>query len=159
MKVLALSLLLLTFAVGANAQQLPTAASASQNAPVMAARTSDAPPPAAGRSTMGSHVSDRSFKAVADKKFWAVAGMMTGSTFAAIETTARCEAENTCGFMGPIDSRAKLYAVGLPVNFGVMEVTYRLKRSGNRYWFVPAVAGTALNTIVAVHSAQHLGLK
>jgi hypothetical protein len=153
-KVLALSLLLLTFGV-ANAQQLPNSASASQQTVAMSARTADAPP-AAGRSTMGTHIGDRSFKAVADKKFWAVTGLMTGSTISAAELTGRCEAETTCSFMGPFNSRKKTYALGMPVNFGMMELTYRLKRSGKKYWFVPAVAGTALNTIVAVHSADHL---
>ena len=155
MKVLALSLLLLTFGV-ANAQQLPNAASASQNAPVMAARNSDAPPPAAGRSSMGTHVADRSFKAVADKKFWAATGLMTASTITAADLAGRCEAQTTCSFMGPFNGRDKMFALALPVNFGMMEVTYRLKRSGNRFWFVPAMAGTAFNSIVAIHSAQHL---
>jgi hypothetical protein len=81
---------------------------------------------------------------------------MTGSTISAAELTGRCEAQSACSFMDPFNSRKKTYALGMPVNFGMMELTYRLKRSGKHYWFVPAVAGTALNTVVAVHAAQRL---
>jgi hypothetical protein len=154
-KFFAFCLLVLTVGV-ANAQQLPNSASSSKNMDSMAvARMADAPP-AAGHSTMGAHRGEASLKAVADRKFWAVTGMMTASTITATELTSRCEVAGSCKFMGPFDSRAKLYGIGLPVNFGMMELTYRLKRSGKRYWFVPAVAGTAFNTIVAVHSADKL---
>lgn len=152
MKVFAFCLLLLCFGV-ANAQQMPNAASASKDNDSVRAMEA---PPAAGHSTMGVHVGEQSFKKVADRKFWAVTGAMTASTVVAADLTGKCENQGTCTFMDPFNSRKKMFALALPVNFGMMELTYRMKRSGNRLWFVPAVAGTAFNTFVAVHSAHYV---
>lgn len=155
MKVFAFCVLLLGISTAAVGQQLPNSASSSKSDSAVAMHMADAPK-AAGHSTTAVHRGEQSEQRVADKKFWLTTGLMTGSTFAAMETTARCESTRSCTFMDPFDSRAKLYALGLPVNFGMMELTYRLKRSGKAYWFVPAMAGTAFNTFVAVHSATRI---
>jgi len=151
-KVLGLTLLLLTLGV-ANAQQLPNAASSSRDI-TFAASAVDAPP-APGHTKVSTR-GDRSYGVVADKQFWAVTGLMTGSTITVSELAGRCEGTGGCKFMGPFNSRKKTYALGVPANFGMMELTYRLKRSGKRYWFVPAVAATAANTFVAVHAANRI---
>jgi hypothetical protein len=150
-KVFAFCLLLLSFGI-ANAQQMPDAASSSNNHQTS---SMDAPP-AAAHSTIGMRTGEQSYSKVADRKFWAVSGLMTASTISASELVGRCEGTSTCSFMGPFNSRKKTYALGMPVNFGMMELTYRLKRSGKHYWFVPAVAGTAFNTFVAIHAADRL---
>jgi hypothetical protein len=147
--------LLLGISTAAVGQQLPQSASSSKADAAVAMHMADAPK-AAGHSTAAVHRGEQTEQKVADKKFWLTTGLMTGSTFAAMETTARCESASTCTFMDPFDSRAKIYALGLPVNFGMMELTYRLKRSGKKYWFVPAMAGTAFNTFVAVHAADRI---
>lgn len=155
MKIFAFCMLLLGISTAATAQQLPNSASASKGDAKVAMHMTDAPK-AAGHSTTGMHRGEQSEAKVADKKFWLTTGLMTGSTFAALETATRCESAKSCTFMDPFDSRAKLYAIGLPANVGMMELTYRLKRSGKRYWFVPAMAGTAFNTFVAIHAADRI---
>lgn len=150
MKALALSLLLLLCTV-AVAQQLPDSAGTSR--PMAMSKRAASAPPAAGHSTFGG---DQTFRQVADAKFWAVTGIMTGSTIAASELAGECANQGRCDFMGSLSGRRKTYAVALPANFGMTFLTYELKKHNKKYWFVPAAASTAFTTVVAIHSANRM---
>lgn len=91
-----------------------------------------------------------------DKYFMLVNGLMFGSSIADAELTTRCLISGACTALpGPLRSRATLYGVGLPIDVTVAVMTYRFKRSGRRWWFVPAAAVTAGNIIYSIHAVRY----
>lgn len=92
-----------------------------------------------------------------DKEFVLVNGLMFGSSIANVELTTRCLQNGACTMVpGGLRSRAALYGVGLPAEAGVAVLGYYLKRTGRRWWFVPAALVTAGNAIYAVHAAKYM---
>lgn len=89
---------------------------------------------------------------VADSRFWMLTTALYGSSIANAELAARCIDQNSCtSIKDPFRSRIAMYGVGLPVDSAIAWWTYRLKARGHRWWFVPAVALTAANSVVAWH--------
>ncbi|HWR14414.1 MAG TPA: hypothetical protein VN577_06280 [Terriglobales bacterium] len=83
---------------------------------------------------------------VIDKKFVALHALAMGLTIADIERTQSCLGNRTCRELNPLSpvSRTGMYAVNVPLNAGLMYLSYRLKASGKRtWWIVPAVISGA----------------
>jgi len=94
---------------------------------------------------------------VKDKQFMLVNSVMFGSSMVNVELTARCINSGACTAVpGPLRSRGALYGLGLPIDLGVTVLGYHLKRSGHRWWFVPAAAVTAGNVVYGIHAARHI---
>lgn len=130
-----------TSAVAEDRSPLPQAPSAT--------RRSSPPPAASAPVLMGSEA--------LDSRFVAVNELMLTSSIANVELTTRCMNSGACADVpGPFRSRAALYGIGLPVEFGVAVLDYRLRRSGHRWWFVPAAIVTVGNVIYGVHAAHYM---
>ena len=136
------------------AQTGTPAAAAGQNTPLPDApssqpRSVSAQPSARGPVTNGEFVQDR--------QFLLVNGLMFASSIANVELTTRCVNGGACSALpGPLRSRGALYGMGLPIDLGVTVLGYRLKRSGNRWWFVPAAAVTVGNVVYGIHAARYI---
>ncbi len=83
-----------------------------------------------------------SWRQVVDKKFVAVHAIAMGFTIADIERTQHCLGNGTCRELNPMLplSRAGMYAVNVPMNAAAMYLSYRLKASGRRTWWIAPVA-------------------
>jgi hypothetical protein len=81
-------------------------------------------------------------KRVVDKKFIGMNALAMGLTVADIESTQHCLGNHTCRELNPLmpHSRAGMYAVNVPVNLGLMYVSYRLKASGRKTWWIAPLA-------------------
>jgi hypothetical protein len=79
---------------------------------------------------------------VIDAKFVSMSALAMGLTIADIESTQHCIGNGTCREMNPLmpHSRAGMYAVNVPVNAGLMYLSYRLKASGNKSWWIAPLA-------------------
>lgn len=77
-------------------------------------------------------------KPVFDKKFATMSVVSMALTIADIERTQSCLHKNRCEELDPLlpHSRAGMYAVNLPVNAGLMYLSYRLKASGRKTWWI-----------------------
>jgi hypothetical protein len=86
--------------------------------------------------------------------FWVVTGLLFSSTAANVEVIARC-APTSCQSIPPaIRSRGALYGIGISASAGASYLGYRMKRDGNKWWFLPATILTQANFIYAAHSAS-----
>jgi len=95
---------------------------------------------------------------IADKEFVVATGALFGSSVANVELTHRCLENGECSLVPrALVRRRALYGVGLPADAGITVLGYYLKRSGRKWWFVPAAIVTAGNTIYGIHAAQHMG--
>ena len=87
-------------------------------------------------------------KRVVDKKFIAMSALAMGLTIADIERTQSCLGSHTCQELNPTlpRSRAGMYAVNVPLNAGLMYLSYRFKSSGKKKWWIApiAIAGSHL---------------
>jgi hypothetical protein len=86
-------------------------------------------------------------RSVADRKYLALTGGMFGAGVANAELTLHCLKQHTsCNDIPPsLHSRAALYGIGLPAEFGVAYLTYYLKRKHSHMWYFPAAAVTGAN--------------
>ena len=131
-----------------------TRATASSNTPLPDApssqRRSAAPPPSArGPIAEGEFATDR--------QFMMVNGLMFGSSIANVELTTRCFNSGACSAVpGPLRSRGALYGLGLTTDVGVTVLGHYLKRSGHRWWFVPAAVVTVGNVVYAIHASRYI---
>jgi hypothetical protein len=90
---------------------------------------------------------------VADWKYLSLTGGMFGASVANAEWTQRCLQEKTCKFVpSAFSSRPAMYGVGIPADFGIAYLSYRLKKSHNWFWIVPEAAVTGANLFVGIHS-------
>lgn len=82
------------------------------------------------------------WKTVVDKKFVAVHAIAMGFTIADIERTQHCLGNGTCRELNPMLplSRAGMYAVNVPINLAATYLSYRLKASGRKTWWIAPVA-------------------
>ena len=112
-------------------------------------RTAEAQSPAARSISLGGEGH------AADGKFWAVTGLMVGSTIANVEYTTRCMDAGRCTLVpDALRSRGALYGVSLPLNVGVGYLGYALKARGQKLWFLPAALVTVGNVVYATHAAH-----
>ena len=85
--------------------------------------------------------------------FWVVTSIAFASSAANVEVISRC-APTSCQSIPPaIRSRGDLYGIAIPATAGVSYLGYRMKRDGNKWWFLPAAILTQANFIYAAHSA------
>lgn len=90
-----------------------------------------------------------------DKPFAAASAGLVGSTIANAEAIGRCEPKACQDVPGALRSRAALYGVGIPLDFGVGYITYRLRQSRyHRWWYVPMGIVTFGNVIYAAHALE-----
>jgi hypothetical protein len=119
----------------------PDATTADPTASPAVKRESSGAPPAA---TGGPLTPDRT---VADRNYLLVTGGMFGASVANAELTIRClEVHPSCNDVpSSLKSRAALYGIGIPADFGVAYLTYFMKRKHNSVWYVPAALVTGAN--------------
>lgn len=123
----------------ASDSSVPCAPAPLPDAPAPAGKTGGIPTPAAQGS-------------VADWEFAEVSSSLFEASIADAETLYRCD---NCTFVrSALHRRGVTYGVGLPVDVAVSYMTYRLKKKGHRWWFVPAVALTAANAYLSYHWAS-----
>ena len=92
------------------------------------------PPPSAVRSTP-----TPGGMQVADKEFVMATGILFGSSVANVELTHYCLENGECSLVPrALVRRRALFGVGLPADAGITVLGYYLKRSGRKWWFVPA---------------------
>ncbi len=79
---------------------------------------------------------------VADGKFVATTALLVALTIADIELTQHCLHKNTCHEGNPRlpTSRAKVYPMQLGLTAGVSYLGYRLKKNGEKLWWLPQVS-------------------
>lgn len=72
-----------------------------------------------------------------------------------VSTVANAETLNGCtnctAVSAALHRRIVLYGAGLPIAGGFTYFGYRMKKAGNRWWFMPEVMATAANTFLAYH--------
>jgi hypothetical protein len=142
---------------------LPDAPSATKPDASTADPSAPAASPAIKRESHGAPVAaqggplwiDRS---VADRTYLALTGGMFGASIANAELTVHClNRHASCNDVPPsLQSRAAIYGIGIPADFGVAYLTYCLKRKHNHIWYVPAAAVTGANLFFA-YRAYHWG--
>ena len=94
---------------------------------------------------------------VMDWKYSSLTGAMFGASVVNAELTQRCMAEKTCNFVpSALSSRAAMYGIGIPADFAVAYMSYRLKKGHNWFWIVPEAMVTGANFYVAAHSWRRL---
>jgi hypothetical protein len=81
-------------------------------------------------------------------------GALFGSTIANAAEIGNCRPSACQAVPQAIRSRGTLYAIGIPASLGVTYISYRLKRSGTRWWIAPVALFTAGNIIYAAHAAH-----
>jgi hypothetical protein len=115
--------------------------------PVVKRESHGAPPAAIG----GPLSPDRS---VADRNYWLVTGGMFGASVANVELTVRClQAQTSCNDVpASLKSRAALYGIAIPADFGVAYLSYYMKKKHSRIWYVPAALVTGANMFLAVRA-------
>jgi hypothetical protein len=135
--------------------ELPNAPSATKPdastpdpAPSPVRRESQGAPPAA---TGGPLSVDRS---IADRNYLLVTGGMFGASVANAELTIRCLGKHpSCNDVpSSLQSRAALYGIGMPADYGVAYLTYYMKKKHSRIWYVPAALVTGANLFASVHA-------
>lgn len=89
-----------------------------------------------------------------DPMFLVANGVLLGSTIANIELIARCQPTSCQAVPDAIRSRGALYGIGIPASLGISYISYRLKRSGTKFWILPVALFTAGNIVYAVHASH-----
>jgi hypothetical protein len=97
---------------------------------------------------------------VVDWKYQAAVGSMIASTIVNTELTMRCVWDHYCDFVPPsMRRRAVLYGIYAPLDLGTAYYSYKLKKGGSRFWWVPTAVITGANTFVALHSLHRINNK
>jgi hypothetical protein len=138
-----------------NVSELPDAPSATRPdtstgepsaSPVVKRESHGAPPAAMG----GPFGVDRD---VADRKYFAVTGMMFSASIANAELTLRCLNGHPCNDVpASLSSRAAMYGIGIPADLGIAYLTYHMKKKHSRIWYVPAALVTGANVFAGIHA-------
>jgi hypothetical protein len=89
-----------------------------------------------------------------DTAFWLANGALLGSTIANAEFIAECRPSACQLVPDAIRSRPALYGIGIPASLGITYISYRLRRSGTRWWIAPVALFTAGNIVYAWHASQ-----
>ena len=115
--------------------------------PVVKRQSHGAPPAALG----GPLGVDRT---VADRNYLALTGGMFGASIANAELTIRClQVHASCNDVpSSLQSRAALYGIGIPADFGIAYLTYHMKKKHSRIWYVPAATVTVANVFLSVRA-------
>jgi len=116
-------------------------------APVVKREVHGAPPAAMG----GPLGVDRG---VADRKYFAVTGVMFSASIANAELTLSClNKHRSCNDVpSSLHSRAAMYGIGIPADLGIAYLTYFMKRKHSHIWYVPAAAVTVANAFLGVRA-------
>ena len=93
---------------------------------------------------------------VGDAQYWTMSGALVAATVANVELSSRCIQQRTCMTFSPVERRRSLYAIALPVDAGLMLLSYKLKADEHKWWFVPISLFTAGHSYSAIRSAQHI---
>jgi hypothetical protein len=87
------------------------------------------------------------------RPFWLTVGALLGSSIADAELIARCRPDRCQIVPDAVRSRPALYGIGISASVGLSYITYQLKRSGKKWWYVPIDAATASNVVYGTHAA------
>ena len=96
---------------------------------------------------------------VSDRKFWLLVSVSTASMVADYETTQSCLKRLTCKELNPIfgsryPSRARMYAIGGALTSLSVYGSYRLKKKGKWYWWLPLAGSTVMHAYLARHNSK-----
>ena len=159
----AVSLFLLSITLSTKAQSLiPQSPSASELPDKPESKT-----PPVTELHLENHVSKRPFK-VDDKKFWVLAGLQVGATFADFETTQWAQRVRPDGgelnpLYGRHPDRLRMYSIGMSLTalqiFAQYKSRARAHETGKlkKVWIVGALVDTGVHTFLAVHNGQIAG--
>ena len=77
-----------------------------------------------------------------DKSFWILTAASYASVVADIELTQMCLRSGTCREGNPLmpSGRKTVYPIQLGISTITNIISYKLMKSGNKYWYVPQVA-------------------
>jgi len=94
---------------------------------------------------------------VADRNFFLTALFQVGATIGDIESTQyglSHGARELNPLYGSHPSRAKQYAITMPITAAVLGWSYRLKRSAphSKYWLIPPLVVGSMHAIAAGHN-------
>jgi len=89
------------------------------------------------------------------RTFWIANSVMMGSSLVNAELIARCPASRCLSVPDAIRSRAALYGIAVPASAAITYIAYRLKKSGNKWWYLPVAAVTGANVVYAAHAAPY----
>ena len=110
---------------------------------------------------LASGVVEAQEKKTADKKFWIVNSVLVGSTIYDVESTffalERCEfCLEGNPFMKPFvkAGRPGLYAVQGSIDAGIVYASYKLKKGGNKLWWLLPIAVTASHSIAGTSNIR-----
>ena len=82
---------------------------------------------------------------------------MFGASVLNAELTERCITQKTCSFLPSfLSSRTAMYGIGIPADFAVAYLSYRMKRKHNPLWILPEALVTGANIYVAAHSWRRI---
>jgi hypothetical protein len=126
----------------------PDASTADPAASPVVKRQSHGAPPAALGGPLGVD------RAVADRNYLALTGGMFGASIANAELTIRClQVHASCNDVpSSLQSRAALYGIGIPADFGIAYLTYHMKKKHSRIWYLPAASVTVANVFLSVRA-------
>lgn len=154
MRILVLTFaLMVCFAAGALAGELPDAPSAVQelratddsDLTLLVLQPSMVQPPA---NPLAGPAEPRRAKVI-DRNFILLGALTFGLTAADIELTQHCLQAKTCVELNPTlpHSRWGMYATNTPVNLAVMYFAYRRKASGKRGWWIAPLVDTGIHGV------------
>jgi len=81
--------------------------------------------------------------------------VMIGSSITNAEAIARCPSDRCLSVPDSIRSRVTLYGIAIPASVAVGYLSYELKKSGNKWWYLPLAVVTGANVVYAAHAAQY----
>jgi hypothetical protein len=75
------------------------------------------------------------------RSFWTLTGIATGSMIADVELSQACLQRHTCSEANPLmpESRAKAYAIQVPLTFATSYLSYRMRKKGSARAWLPEV--------------------
>jgi hypothetical protein len=158
--ILTITILALTSVIPLRASEnsgLPDAPSASQsqNAAASAHVSSKHYYQGASPAARGGHFGIE--RDVIDWRYSTLTGSMFAASVANAELTQRCIEQNTCSFVpSALSSRTAMYGIGIPADFAVAYLSYRMKRKHNSLWILPEALVTGANFYVAAHSWRRI---
>jgi hypothetical protein len=113
-------------------------------------------------------LASNSHSKIADKKFWILAGLQVGATFADFETTQWAQRVRPDGgelnpLYGRHPGRVRMYGIGMSLTGAQILLQYRSKAKGQesgklkKAWIVGALLNTGVHTFLAVHNGEIAG--
>lgn len=90
----------------------------------------------------------------AGRTFWVANSMMLSASIVGAELIARCGPGECLAVPSAIRNRAALYGIAIPASLAVTYLSYQIKKSGSKWWYLPIAVVTGANAVYGYHAAQ-----